>query len=220
MDYYSVNLLNNSTIRLNAREKLRGNWAELVLAFFIYTIIVSIISVIQLADNYFVNTVIYPLLTIVIVSPLALGLYILFLRFHDSGTANINYLFKGFNNIGKAIGLNIVMGIFVFLWSLLLIIPGIIAAIRYSQAMIILAENPDIGIMEAINRSKEIMAGVKAKYFFLQLSFLGWALLCLLTLGIGYLWLSPYMYTSYIIFYKDIIKHHTNDENIEVIESN
>ncbi|MPN61797.1 hypothetical protein SDC9_209541 [bioreactor metagenome] len=93
------------------------------------------------------------------------------------------------------------MTIFVILWSLLLIVPGIIAAIRYSMCFYILADNPDIGIMEALNESKRMMRGNKWKYFCLNLSFIGWGLLCICTVGIGFLWLTPYVETSVIAFY-------------------
>lgn len=205
MNYSSQNLLFNSAVREEARRKLSGNWTEPVLAFLIYMLLGSIISVI-------------PFLNIILMPPFVLGIYILFLNFFESDKAVIDDIFKGFNNIGKAIGLVIVMGLFVFLWSLLLIIPGIIAAIRYSQALYILAENPDIPIMEAISRSKEMMFGVKGKYFLLQLSFIGWAFLCLFTAGIGYLWLYPYIFTSNTIFYKDLKKHFYGDSTIITVE--
>jgi len=93
------------------------------------------------------------------------------------------------------------MIIFVLLWSLLLIVPGIIAAFRYSMSFYILADNPDMGIMEAINESKRMMRGNKWKFFCLNLSFIGWAILGVLTLGIGYLWLTPYIEVTMIAFY-------------------
>ena len=96
------------------------------------------------------------------------------------------------------------MVVFVFLWALLLIIPGIIAAIAYSQTFYILAEDDTIGSMDALRKSKEMMIGYKWKYFCLGLRFIGWALLCVLTLGIGFLWLSPYIQVSYAKFYEDL----------------
>ena len=94
--------------------------------------------------------------------------------------------------------------LFVTLWSLLFIIPGIIASYRYALAPYLMTENPEIGVMEAISRSKELMRGNKARLFCLQFSFLGWILLCILTLGIGSLWLSPYMKAAEAAFYLDV----------------
>ncbi len=80
----------------------------------------------------------------------------------------------------KLIGLAIVMGIFVFLWSLLLIIPGIIKSISYSQAYFLIKDHPEYTVLEAISESRKRMNGHKARFFLLQLSFIGWAILSLL----------------------------------------
>ncbi|MFW6154574.1 MAG: DUF975 family protein [Planctomycetota bacterium] len=95
--------------------------------------------------------------------------------------------------------------VFLFIVCILsAIIPGIVAAYAYSQAMYILADNPSIGCTEPLRRSKAMMRGNKGKLFCLGLRFIGWGLLCLLTLGIGYLWLMPYMSTSFAIFHNDL----------------
>lgn len=112
-----------------------------------------------------------------------------------------------FTRIGlswKGVGLAIVSGLFIFLWSLLFIIPGIIAAFRYSMAPYIMAQNPDIGIMEALRESKRIMHGHKFDLFVLNLSFIGWMFVCVFTCGIGYLFLSPYMEAANAAFYLDV----------------
>ena len=110
-------------------------------------------------------------------------------------------LFSRFGIFFKAIGLRLYMGFFIILWSLLFIIPGIIAGFRYAMAPYIMAENPDIGIREAVNMSKQMMDGHKARLFWLSLSFIGWDMLCVLTLNIGYLWLNPYMNAAQAAFY-------------------
>lgn len=86
-------------------------------------------------------------------------------------------LFDGFSFVGKIIGLNIVMYIFIWLWSMLFIIPGFIAAYRYRFALYNLYENPGIGIMEALDMSKQQTLGYKGQLFTLDLSYLGWTLL-------------------------------------------
>ena len=88
-------------------------------------------------------------------------------------------LFDAFPFAGKVILLSIVEGIFIFLWSMLFVIPGIIAAYRYSFAMMNLCENPNLGVMEALDLSKRQTNGYKMQFFFLQLSFIGWSLLVL-----------------------------------------
>ncbi len=118
--------------------------------------------------------------------------------------ARFNDIFSRFDMFGKAFGLRIVTSIFVFLWSLLFIIPGIIAAYRYSMAFYIMDDHPEIGIMEAIERSKHMMVGHKGRLFCLQISFIGWALLCVLTLGIGFLWYVPYYNAAIAAFYLEV----------------
>ena len=113
-------------------------------------------------------------------------------------------LFDGFSIAGKVILLQIVMGIFVFLWSLLLVIPGIIATYRYRFAMYNLVENPDLGILEAINLSKAQTYGYKWQLFVLDLSFLGWWILSGFTMGLLCIWLYPYYHLTDIAFYDTI----------------
>lgn len=95
------------------------------------------------------------------------------------------------------------MALFIWLWSLLFIVPGIIAAYRYRLAPYLMAENPNLGIREAVNMSKELMAGHKWRLFCLNLSFIGWGILSALTCGIGDLWLNPYIYAANAAFYVD-----------------
>ena len=113
-------------------------------------------------------------------------------------------LFSRFCIWGRAFGLRFMTSLLTFLWSLLFIIPGIVASYRYALAPYLMTENPDMGVMEAIARSKELMSGNKGRLFCLQLSFIGWNLLCVLTLGIGYLWLTPYQNAAEAAFYLDV----------------
>lgn len=191
----SVNLLSNSEIRRVARRKLKGNWGTTILALIIYLLIVIPISLIP-----FVGII----LNLIFTGAFTLGFAILFLNLIRSDKAKLGDLFKGFNNFGRAFLAYLLMMLFIFLWALLLIIPGIIAAIRYSQTFYIIADNPNIRAIDAIRESKRMMEGNKWKYFKLQLSFIGWALLSVLTLGIGSLWLTQYMYASYALFYEDL----------------
>ena len=97
------------------------------------------------------------------------------------------------------------MTIYTTLWALLLIVPGIIKAISYSQTNFILKDQPELKYNAAIERSMAMMKGHKMEYFLLNLSFIGWILLGILTFGIGMLWVSPYMITTQAHFY-DYVK--------------
>ena len=113
-------------------------------------------------------------------------------------------LFDGFSFAGKAILLYIVQYIFIFLWSLLFVIPGIIAAYRYRFAYYNLCENPDMGVMEALNMSKAQTNGFKWQLFVLDLSFIGWRILSGLTLNILAIWLNPYIVQTDVGFFQQI----------------
>ena len=113
-------------------------------------------------------------------------------------------MFDGFLFVGKIILLSIVQYIFIFLWSLLFIIPGIIAGYRYRFALYNLCENPEMGVMEAINMSKAQTRGHKWELFVLDLSWIGWNLLCALTLGILSIWISPYIQQTDIGYFQAI----------------
>lgn len=145
--------------------------------------------------------VLYAILVFLIGGAIELGIRNYFLKLNYDMNPEIGEMFAYLKIFGKALGLRIVMTIFIFLWSLLFIIPGIVAAYRYSMATYIMAENPDIGIMEAIDASKAMMADRKWNLFCLDISFIGWIILCGFTFGLGYLLLHPYMESAKAHFY-------------------
>ncbi len=113
-------------------------------------------------------------------------------------------MFDGFLFAGKIILLSIVQYIFIFLWSLLFIIPGFIAGYRYRFALYNLCENPEMGVMEALNMSKAQTRGHKWELFVLDLSWIGWNILCTLTLGILSIWIAPYIQQTDIGYFQAI----------------
>ena len=117
---------------------------------------------------------------------------------------SVSMLFCRFNIFGKAFALRILMFLKIFAWSLLFIIPGIIAAYRYAMAPYLLAENPELTAKEAIEQSKALMAGEKWRLFCLQLSFIGWYLLGALALGVGILFVTPYQRLAETAFYLEL----------------
>jgi uncharacterized membrane protein len=115
------------------------------------------------------------------------------------------------------------MGIFIWLWMLLLIIPGIIMSFAYAMTLYIVADSEYKGLsaMDAIRRSREMMRGYKWKLFCLQLRFLGWILLSILTFGILFFWVVPYIQMATINFYKDVKadwKARNGIKEVEVVE--
>lgn len=116
----------------------------------------------------------------------------------------INALFGYFPHWKTMALTKFLQGLYCFLWSLLFIIPGIIAGYSYAMTGYILAENPELTASEAIEQSKQLMSGNRFRLFCLRFSFIGWDLLCMLTLGIGELWLRPYKEAAEAAFYREI----------------
>lgn len=126
------------------------------------------------------------------------------LQLVDGNDAGFENLFQYFPYWTNAVCTRLLKGLYVFLWSLLLIIPGIIASYSYAMTGYILAEHPEMTAGEAIAASKEMMYGNRWRLFCLHISFIGWAILCALTLGIGSLWLNPYENVAEAAFYREI----------------
>ena len=118
--------------------------------------------------------------------------------------ADVMDAFACFNQFWSAFKVGFLQGLFTFLWSLLLFIPGIIKSYAYSQAMFILDDHPAIGAREALRRSEELMKGHKMELFVLELSFIGWHLLALVTFGLSYIYVTPYLSTTRAGFYRSI----------------
>lgn len=113
-------------------------------------------------------------------------------------------LFSKFEQFGAAFCMRLLTNLYTILWSLLFIIPGIVASYSYAMAPFIMAENPTLTASEAIQISKEMMQGNKWELFCLDISFIGWGILCVFTLGIGNLFLAPYIGASHAAFYRQI----------------
>ena len=134
------------------------------------------------------------------------GIHSYFLKISRNEEVKWEELFSKTKLFVPALLITLLVSIFVGLWTLLFIVPGIIAAISYSQVYFVKLDNPDMEVMDVLRKSKEIMNGHKMDYFVLQLSFIGWALLGILTLGILYLWLIPYMSVTEANFYNELVK--------------
>ncbi len=186
----------NRDLMSAARASLDNNWGLAIGATAIYYLITSA------AANAI--PVVGGLACLIISGPMTVGFSLFFLALIRKQGPEIGLLFNGFNHFGNALGAYLLMCLFILLWTLLLIIPGIVAGYAYSMTFFIIADDPSIGPLDAITRSKEMMHGYKWKLFCLYWRFFGWSILCLFTFGIGYLWLIPYMQTAVTHFYEDI----------------
>ena len=213
-------------IRANARESLKGNWLVAIIASFIAGIFGASGSGVSSSGTDEIDFSVLDQLTpdellatlAVFGSFLLLGMIVsvLLSALVSVGYAQFNIdlidgvkprivtMFSKGKRVLTAIIANILVFIRVFLGTLLCIVPGIIATYKYAMVNYIIAENPGISAREALERSKEIMQGNKLRLFFLGLSFFGWALLVVLTLGIAGIWVVPYIQASYAAFYREI----------------
>ena len=147
---------------------------------------------------------VWSLVMLVLGGAVSLGYARFNLNLVDGQPPRFDDLFSEFHRIWPAFCLKFLTGLFVVLWSLLFIVPGILASFSYAMAPYILTENPDMTAREAIAASKEMMRGNRWRLFCLGFSFIGWAILAALTLGIGTLWLRPYEEAAQAAFYRDL----------------
>ena len=122
----------------------------------------------------------------------------------DGIRPSIGTLFSAFGQIKTAIAVRLLTGVLVGIGYIFLIVPGIILSYSYSMATFIMADNPYLTTTEVLRESRLLMKGNKLRLFCLNLSFIGYILLCILTLGIGFIWLTPYMNATYAAFYRQI----------------
>lgn len=178
-------------IMSSAHESLKGRWGKAIL---VYVIMVAI----SMAIGFI------PFVSLIISGPLSLGLAIFFLGYVNGEDRDIEDLFKGFNDFGRSLAVYILMILIIIAGTILFIIPGIIAGLGLSMTYFILAENPALSPIDALKQSWEMMNGHKADFFVMSLALFGLSILCLFTLGIGFLWLAPYSQACFVKFYGEI----------------
>ncbi len=221
-------MLLNSELRAQAREQLDGKWGTFVLMTFLMYVISAILQIpgsvgdllkVLSPENMLASesmssiSVVLSLLAL----PLGWGLTVSLLRNHREESVDIENLFDGFRR-GRYVRVFcalFLVNLFTFLWALLLIIPGIMKAFSYALTPYILLDEPELTAKQAIARSSEIMQGRRWKLFCLYLSFIGWGILSVLTFGIGFLWLLPYMNASFAAFYEDARAEYEAENSIE-----
>lgn len=269
---YKSNIKSIKELKKEAREMLKGKWGIAIIVSIIAAIITSAFStsgqiaqginaasqglfsgnlrVWQTSESTTSTTLINlgALINLLIGGSITYGLSHFFLKLIRNENPQIENLFLGFKYFGKNFLIQLIMGIFSALWSLLVWIPAIIVisiisvsaftglglregnlpnmalgtgiilalviiiciiityiiVLRYAMAFYIFIDNPHYTVMECISTSKEMMEGNKVRLFILRLSFIGWDILAILTIFIGYLWLNPYVNTANASFYNNL----------------
>lgn len=189
----------NSVFRANARAQLGGNifannWLMALVVCLIQSLILGIGS--SLAG----------VVAILVGGLLAFGLARVFLQLvrGQKDKVDIADLFCGTDEFGSLIVLNLLVGLFTFLWTLLFIIPGIVKSYAYSMAFYIKHDHPEYDWKQCIDESQRYMKGHKWQLFCLDFSFIGWILLGALCCGIGTLWVVPYQNAARANFYENL----------------
>lgn len=189
-----------------AWNSLSGNWGSAVVFTLVYFVIACIAGVIDGA-----LTLGSSLVTVLLTAPVTYSYNIMFLDNQRSGKAfDVQALFEGYNDYLRITGTYLLMCVYIFLWTLLLVVPGIIKSISYSQTLYVLRDEPSLTYNGAIERSMAMMEGHKMDYFLLILSFIGWYILGIISLGIGFLWINPYVSKTKALFYEDLKSEYEN----------
>lgn len=277
-----------------AKEKLKGNWGIAILLTFLAALITNAFSfsgeisnlintlskglgslntgIEQISEGTLAVTIMVRvgmIINLLIGGSISYGISKFFINLVRREKLKVETLFSGFKHFGKNFLIQLIVGIFSFLWGLVIWIPAVILIIiiiisqastidifynpntmstgliagliviiiitaiicsiitylliaRYAMTYYIFVDNPDFAVMECISASKEMMEGNKVKLLLLQLSFIGWHILSILTLLIGYLWLIPYINSSMAEFYNNLKENsqpkleHVVEDKIEI----
>ena len=191
-----------------ALSALENKWGNFVLITFVYGLIIGITQVLSGDKDSPAILHLIGLVLFILALPLTWGFQTLFLGAVRGGEATAKDMFEGYNKelFSRVLTTTLLYYVYVFLWSLLLLIPGCIKAYSYAMTPYILKDNPEMKNNAAIEESMRMMDGHKLELFMLDLSFIGWAILSILTCCIGFLWLVPYMNMARVNFYEDLKK--------------
>lgn len=215
----------SSDFRQIARDRLGNKWTQAPWSTFALSALIVILigaalsalanvlgynQVTDLGDGVEVVTrVSNPLIdtagALLVTEILSFSLTYMGLKVVDGKAIEIADTFYGYKKFGRAFLCQFLVGLFIFLWSLLLIIPGIIHAFAYAMTPYIVMEDDQISITDAMKKSKDMMRGNKWRLFCLIFSFLGWVLLGIITFGIVLVWIEPYMQTAMAAFYRELV---------------
>ena len=192
--------MENNQIMKEAQESLKGKWGISIAACLIagvITVMITILGGYLINEDWGGN-----LLSLFVTPPIGVGLALFFLNIHSDKKPEIETIFNPF----KDVWLNSVLAYFmmiviILIGFILLVIPGVIATLMFSQVFYIIAEDNKIDPYNALVKSKKMMEGNKWKLFKIMLIILLLAIVCILTLGIGFIWLAPYQNAVYAKFY-------------------
>ncbi len=208
----------NFNWRSEGKERVKG----LIGTLFLISLITSATSLLDLFLELiqdpriaFVVAIIVLIVQTLVQPAFVLSNAYVYLRVARGEYIDVGHAFFGFSNFRKALVLNLLMGIYIFLWSLLFIIPGIIKSYAYSFSFFILADNPDLSVFEIIDLSKDFTNGYKGKLFLLDLSYIWLYIISIFALGIPIIWLAPRHEAARAVAYDDLCFGIPEDEMVK-----
>ena len=184
-------MVDNVSLMRKAKAQLSGNWINAVIATLIYMAIICAASFTYVAQ-------------LVLAGPLTFGYFLFMACLADTRVNNLNLLFKGFDRFGETLVAGLLLLLGTSVGFALLIVPGVIVALGFSMTFFIMTDDANISGIDALKLSWQIMDGHKWELFCLLFRFIGWATLCILTFGLGTLWLQPYMTLTMLNFYRSL----------------
>lgn len=173
-----------------AKAQLANQWGEAAIA-----------SLIFLAITWFASSFV---VGIILIGPIYFGYYLYMSCLIDRHQSNLNLLLKGFDRFVETLIAGLLYYCAIFIGGCLLIVPGIILGCGFAMTFYIMVDDPYISGLNALEKSWNMMKGHKWDFFVLQLRFIGWILLCVLTCGIGYIFLSPYITVTNLNYYRKL----------------
>lgn len=184
-----------SSYRAEARAALRGKWNTSALFIFVFCLIVGVVTGCTTPLKV-------SMLATLLLLPMGYSVTVAFLRQNRGEEQQVGWLFNDYN---KRVWVTLLLRyVYTLLWTLLFIIPGIVKTYSYAMTEYILHDEPELDNNTAIEKSMAMMQGHKFRLFLLDLSFIGWGILCLFTLFIGIFWLYPYIYSAHAAFYEEL----------------
>ncbi len=225
-------------IRATARQKLSGNWPLSIGVAAIAALLGGLIAgpsflpdvtrkleanpgysydmdprllgtLLGITLSFSIGILLLSLAIFLISGTIQLGYARFLLKQHDEKDIAFNDLFSQFYRFGQGFSQKFLRSLYTFLWLLLFIVPGIIKSYGYAMTPFIMVDHPELSASEAIRRSQELMYGHKWDLFVLNLTFLGWDILCAITMNIGHIILNPYKNAAHAVFYRQLLNQNT-----------
>lgn len=196
--------MTNRDYKMLAKQKLDGHWGICIVLYLIVSAISALAAEIAGVAYLFV------------IGPLMVGVCTMMLNLFREGDTKFVNMFDGFKHYPTNMVTGLLVNLFTFLWTLLFIIPGIVKSYAYAMTYYIQHDHPEMSGRQAIDASQKMMYGHKADLFFLDLSFIGWYILVILTFGVLSIYVWPYHQAARCAFYEQLLKEQGEEENEDV----